>query len=474
MSMPAEVQVVSLLRGELVNLFSGAFFVLFGVVAFAIAIVRRHGGVRMLVWIGFWSAIFGLTMLFQSPAIQAAFPASLRPLLILGAVSTSYLTLVVASLAFLELTLGALRRLAQFLLVADMTIAVAGIGIYFVTGDARAFLLPNQIMAVIGLVCLLVALAVPSLTRRFLVLSHSRVLTIGSFIFAAEALCTNVAASLNIRVPSILGSLGFAVLLFSFGYVALDMILTMERRLLSINNELQIARQLQLSILPESVPKFAELCIAAAYEPMTAVAGDFYEFLTLDEQRVGFLIADVSGHGVPAALIAAMIKVAVCFVDGCASNPAEVLRRLGNTLSSNLRGQLVSAAYLWIDVAARIARYSAAGHPPLLRWRAADGTFARIESNGLLFGLDMDCNYPACELQIAPGDRFLLYTDGVTEAENAAGEAFGDRKLEQLIRAHQAVTPVELTQRLLSELRAWLPPTVTQQDDLTLVVVDVL
>ena len=92
-----------------------------------------------------------------------------------------------------------------------MTIAVAGIGTYLFTGDARAFILPNQIMAVIGLVSLLVVLAVASLTRRFLVLSHSRVLMIGSFIFAAEELCTNVAASLNIPVPSILGSLGFAV-----------------------------------------------------------------------------------------------------------------------------------------------------------------------------------------------------------------------------------------------------------------------
>ncbi len=472
--MTAEAQVVSLLRSELIDLFSAAFFVLFGLVAFAIAVIRRRGGVRILVWIGLWSAIFGLNMLFQSPAIKSALPASLRPFLDLGSVCASYLTLVAAALAYLELTLGAFRRLLQFLFVADVTIAVAGIGTYLVTGNAKTFLLPNQIMAVIGLVSLLVALAVPRLTRRFLVLSHSRVLTVGSFIFAAEALWTNMARPLNIQVPSILSSLGFAVLLFSFAYVALDMILTNERRLLSIDNELQVARQIQLAILPESVPTVSELRIAAAYEPMTAVAGDFYEFVTIDDQRVGFLIADVSGHGVPAALIASMIKVGAHSLDGCASDPAEVMRRLGKTLSSNLRGQLVSAAYLWIDVASRIARYSAAGHPPLLRWRRADGTFAHIESNGLLFGFAADCDYPACEMQLAAGDRFLLYTDGVTEPENSAGEAFGDRKLEQLIRAHQALAPAEFTQRLLSELRAWQPPSVMQQDDLTLIVIDVL
>lgn len=472
--MTTEAQVVSALRGELIDLFSGAFFVFFGVVAFAIAIIRRRGGVRLLVWIGLWSAIFGLNQLFQSSAIEAALPLRLRPFLVLGAVSASYLTLVAAALAFLELTLGVLRRLIQVMFAADAAIAVAGIGTYLVTGNAGAFILPNQMMAVIGCAILLVVLTVPSFTRRYLVISHSRVLTIGLFILAAEALWTNIAAPLNIEVPSILDSLGFAVLLFSFGYVALDMILTNERRLLSIDSELRIARQLQLSLLPEGVPRLPGLRIAAAYEPMTAVAGDFYEFLAIDEQRAGFLIVDVTGHGVPAALIASMVKVAAGSVNGCANDPAEFLRRIGNTLSGNLRGQLVTAAYLWIDVASRIARYSAAGHPPLLRWRTADGTFARIESNGLLFGVGQDCDYPVCELRLSPGDRFLLYTDGVTEAENAAGEAFGDRKLEKVIRAHQSVAPMELTHRLVAELRAWQSPSGTQQDDLTLVVVDVL
>lgn len=472
--MTPDAQVVSLLRGELIDLFSGAFFVLFGLVAFAIAVIRRRGGVRMLVWIGAWSAIFGCSMLCQSPAIEAALPVSLRPFLVLGAVSTSYLTLVAAALAFLELTLGALRRLVQLLFVADVAIAAGGIGTYLITGQAGTFLLPNQIMAVIGLVSLLVTLAVPSLTRRFLVLSHSRVLTVGSFIFAAEALWTNVAVPLNIQVPSILSSLGFAVLLFSFGYVALDMILTNERRLLSIDNELRIARELQLSILPGSVPQVPDLRVAVAYEPMTAVAGDFYEFVPVDDHHVGFLIADVSGHGVPAALIASMVKVAMGSVNGCASAPAEVLRRLSNTLSNNLRGQLVSAAYLWMDVAARIARYSAAGHPPLFRWRASEGTFSRIESNGLLFGLTHDCDYPECEIQLEPGDRFLLYTDGVTEPENSTGEPFGDHKLEQIIRAHQTLAPMELSQRLLTELQSWQPRLTAQKDDITLIVIDVL
>jgi len=471
--MTTEVQALAVLRGELICLFSGAFFVSSGAAAFAIAVIRRRGGVRLLVWIGLWSAIFGLNQLFQSPAIAAALPARMGPFLDLGAVSASYLTIVAAALAFLELTLGALRRLVQLLFVVDAAIAVAGIATYLATGNAGMFIVPNQMMAVTGLVSLLITLAVPSLTRRYLVLSHSRVLTIGSFLFAAESLWANAVAPLKIHVPAILDSLGFAVLLFSFGYVALDMILTNERRLLSIDSELRIARQLQFSLLPQGAPRLPGLRIAAAYEPMTAVAGDFYEFLAIDEQRSGFLVVDVSGHGVPAALIASMVKVAASSVNSCANDPAEFLRRIGNTLSGNLRGQLVSAAYLWMDVGSRVARYSAAGHPPLIRWRTTDGALVRIESNGLLFGVRQGCDYPVCELQLSLGDRFLLYTDGVTEAENAAGDAFGDGKLEQVIRAQQSATPMELTRALVAELRAWLPPSDMQQDDLTLIVVDV-
>jgi len=251
------------------------------------------------------------------------------------------------------------------------------------------------------------------------------------------------------------------------------MIISNERRLLSIDKELEIARQLQFSILPAKVPQVANLRIAASYLPMTAVAGDFYAFVPINEHQIGFLVADVSGHGVPAALIASMIKVAMHAVDGYAHDPTEVLRRLGNTLASELLGQFVSAAYLWIDSKTRTARYSAAGHPPLLRWRAADGLLTRIESNGMLFGVLADGDYPACDIKLASGDRLLLYTDGLTEPENSTGESFGDRKLEEVVRDNPSRPAPELAECLLTELRAWQSPGLTQQDDITLIVIDV-
>ena len=98
----------------------------------------------------------------------------------------------------------------------------------------------------------------------------------------------------------------------------------------------------------------------------------------------------------------------------------------------------------------------------------------RIESNGLLFGVEPDSEYPVCCVSLEPSDRFLLYTDAVTETENAAGEAFGDWQLERVVRENRLQTASELSRQVLSELQTWRPAGVNQQDDITLIIVDVL
>ena len=155
-----------------------------------------------------------------------------------------------------------------------------------------------------------------------------------------------------------------------------------------------------------------------------------------------------------------------------AHDPAELLGRLGRSLHGHLRGQYVTAAYLWLDTETRTARYSAAGHPPLLRWRAADGVLTPIECNGLLFGVAPESEYRSCEAPFAPGDRFLLYTDGLTEPESATGEPFGDSRLEQVLRDGRSLPAEELSRRLLAAVDAWRPSSVPQQDDIALLVID--
>ena len=466
-----EDQVLAMLRGQLIEIISGTIFVFFGLAACAIAAIRRSG-VRLFLWLGIWSAMYGTGLLTRSPAVVAVLPKWLQMSVPYANAGNTYLVVVVAFFAFLELTVGRLRLVMGIVLVAGITVAVAGIGWVVFGGSEGKFMQSNQLVTVCGLLVLLTVLSVNKLSEKFLVFVNRRVLAAGTLVFVSVALWVNLSRTLlQYETPHFVNHLGFAVFLLSLGYVGVQIVSASERRLLSIEKELEVARQLQSSILPTAIPEIQNVRIAVSYRPMTAVAGDFYEFVPVDGKRIGFLVADVTGHGVPAALIASMIKVATQSVVPCAHDPREVLRGLNRILFPQIREQLVSAAYLWLDTEARKASYSAAGHPPLLRWR--EGKLERIESNGLLLGVIPDPDYPVCALEVCSGDRYLLYTDGVIEPQNASGDSFGDRKLEQVVHNNQSSPPSELADQLLSEIRRWQPASLAQQDDITLIVIDI-
>jgi phosphoserine phosphatase RsbU/P len=467
-----EDQLVAMLRGQLTDIVFGAVFLFIGLAACSIAAIRRRSGVRLVIWLGIWSAMYGTGLLARSPAVVAALPLVLQTSLPYVNTVIAYLLSVFAMSSFLELSRGGIRLLTKILIFTQVVIAVIGIGWFAAGGAADKFILYHRIVSDCGLLVLITVVTVKKLSDKFLVLFDRRVLAIGTLILAIEALWTNVLRPVHYQQSGFSSHLAFAVFLLSFGYVAVQINHASERRLLAIEDELKVARELQFSILPAGVPEVRSLRIAVAYQPMTAVAGDFYEFIPLDGEHVGFLVADVTGHGVPAALIASMIKVAMQSVMGCADEPGEVLRGLNGVLYGLLRDQFVTAAYLWLDTGNRKALYSAAGHPPLLRWR--EGKLESIESNGLLFGVTPEAAYPVCDLSIHPGDRFLLYTDGVIETQNASGDWFGDRKLEQVVRDNQSRPPSELLEQLLSEIRGWQSASAAQQDDITLIVIDVV
>jgi serine phosphatase RsbU (regulator of sigma subunit) len=242
------------------------------------------------------------------------------------------------------------------------------------------------------------------------------------------------------------------------------------QRLVAINRELDIARQIQSSILPQSMPRITGLTITARYRPMTAVAGDIYDFMEIDAQRLGILVADVSGHGVPAALIASMVKVALAAQREHADRPAAVLAGMNGTLCGHLAGQYVTAAYLLIDTRSRLIRYGAAGHPPMLRSSREDKTINEVEQNGLILGFVDNGEYKEVEQSLRPGDRFLLYTDGLTEAVDGNDDLFGLERLKATFAATAGLQPATVADNLLTSVDQWSGR--APRDDLTLVHVD--
>ncbi len=464
-------QALALLRSEVARIVFGTVFVFVGFAACGIAAMRRWSGTRVLVWLGIWSALYGSRPLADALARVEILPHWLQVSVPYLDVVNMYLIPVVATIAWVELSLDKLRFFLKAVAIAGTVIALAGITHFILTGANTGLILYNQSLTTCLLSVLLTVIVVPGLSRKFLVMPNRGVLLAGTLIFVMQALSVNLLRPLGYRSSITLDSLAFGVLLFSFGYVAARIIFANERRLQSIENELAIAREIQTSIIPSGNPELRNIRIAAAYRPMTYVAGDFYDFIPVDENRAGFLVADVSGHGVPAALIATMIKVAIRSVVPCAHDPWAVLRGLNRVLYGQLRNQFITASYLWIDMESRIALYSAAGHPPLLRWRG--GRLERIESNGLLFGVTPEPEYPVCDMALTPGDRLLLYTDGLIEPENSEGDSFGDSRLERVMCENQSRSPSELVERLLSEIRLWQPAANEQQDDITLVVIDV-
>ena len=461
------------LRGDVIDIVLGSAFLTVGATACAIAAIRWRRGGPILVWLGIWSGMQGLQKLAQTHTILTVLPHSLNSVVPYVNTAVMYMLLISALFAWRELSLGKLRFLVHLEIFVGLAIALVGIGTFVLGGPADRWMFYNNLLAVLAMLVLLGVVLVPKFSR-FLVISNHRVLAAGTLIFGLEVAYTNLGTVLNYRPLPLVDSLGFAVLLFALGYVALEILFTNERRLLSIETELETARQIQSSILPARVPELENLRIAASYYPMTAVAGDFYQFVRSDNNHLGILVADVSGHGIPAALISTMIKVAMQSVAAHADDPAQVLSGLNRILWSEAHGQFASAAYVWIDTRNRNALYSAAGHPPLLCWRNTRGEMQHIESNGLLFGVEPDSEYPVRSVPLEPSDRFLLYTDGVTETENAAREAFGDRQLERVVRNNRLQPASELSRQVLSELQRWRPAAVNQQDDITLIVVDVL
>jgi sigma-B regulation protein RsbU (phosphoserine phosphatase) len=449
-------RVLGTIRHDAPYLFLGAAFTTFGLMSAAFAILRRKFD-AMLLWLALFAMLYGLRLWLQLGTIALMAHTSSGFFYRLQGAS-NYLVPVPAFFYFQAAGfLGRYGRRIAIALAIPFLCLFAGT---LLVGHRDSFDLANNLIVILSLI----ALSIESIRRKS-VDEDFTIVRWGIAVFVAFALYDNISGAFGshpFKEP-----LGFAFFLAVLGFVAARRTLLRDQKLGEIQKELEIARRIQIDILPPKYPASGHFQVAARYVPMTAVAGDFYDFLITNPQQAGLLIADVSGHGVPAALIASMVKLAATSQHANAADPAKLLSGMNTVLHGNTQSQFVTAAYVYLDAAASTFRYSAAAHPPMLLLRV--GEVVPITENGLMLAAFSFATYSTVEYSLQPGDRLVLYTDGVLEAANASGEEFGPVRLSALLQDSAHFSAETAVDHIVSSLQAWAK---SQNDDLTILLCD--
>ena len=443
-------------------LFLGGAFAAVGLVSAAFAGLRRKRD-SLLIYFALFATLYGLRLWISSPLLAMMLTGSTFYERMHGAVN--YVILIPAFLFFICLGLPRrFERAVGYSMVGFNCVLAAGT---LLLGDSPLNERIHSIAVIGASVFFLVRFMAGGPTKTSgPEAADFALIRWGLLVFVAFVIWQNVAEFLSVSSP-LVEPFGFAAFVTTLGYVAAKSALRRDRQLKEIRKELEVARRIQLSILPRRFPSSTDFRVAARYVPMTSVAGDLYDYVMVNDHQVGLLVADVSGHGVPAALIASMVKLAAASQRVVAADPSQFLAGMNSALLGNTQNQFVTAAYAHLNSESGELRYSAAGHPPLLLVRNGDVT--QIQENGLMLAAFNFASYSTAVYKLEASDRIVMYTDGILEASNSQGHFFGLDALCNLLAQTRQLSPAQAADRIISSVRRWAG---TQDDDLTVLICD--
>jgi phosphoserine phosphatase RsbU/P len=235
-----------------------------------------------------------------------------------------------------------------------------------------------------------------------------------------------------------------------------------------VEEELADARETEQGLLPPQIPEIPGFEIWAAWQPASVLSGDYFDARKLDDQLLALSIADVAGKGTPAALLVSNLQAAVRVSGAADVLPAELCRRVNRVMRGNIGPEkFITFFYAVLDPPARRLTYSNAGHnaPVLVR---GNGSVIRLHEGGLVLGLSAEAEYEQATVALQSGDRLVLFTDGLTEAHNPAGEEFGEEQLIEVIVRNPELAAQVLGEKVLEAAGRFSGGF---EDDATLVVV---
>jgi len=417
---------------------------------------------------GVFASLYGAVILLSLPPIGAQTGWS-RDTLVFAASAMSYL-LPIPALIYIERVhgpgwLSLVRRLWQI----GIVIVTAELLVDFISGIPRTSWPVHRVFLIVTWLVLIPNALVWRQPDRI----EGLVRQVATVIFGLTILHDIAIGMGFLPWGMTIGVFGIGTFIVALGFVTVRGAFADQRELAAVEHEMATARTIQQSILPHDVPEVRGLELAARYAPVRSVAGDLYDFVRLDDARIGVLVADVAGHGLSAALIASMAKVAFASQRAYADDPSRVLAEINRVLCGYFDARYVTAAYVFIDTSRSRLRYSLAGHPPPLLWKATDRQVVELREAGLVLGLFESATYPSQEVVFDPGDRLVLYTDGLSEAANASGKFFGDGALADFVSSHGSLAADGFAEQLLSSVRHWTNGSAPAQfsDDLTLVAI---
>lgn len=240
------------------------------------------------------------------------------------------------------------------------------------------------------------------------------------------------------------------------------------REQIRMRDELQYARELQLSMLPECAPSMAWADLCAVSVPATEVGGDYYDYF-VDEERVAVVCGDVAGHGMASGLVLASLRSGFTLLRDSLTDPAGVLRRLHDLVAeTSRRRMLVTVSVVLLDHRNRRATIASAGHPPIVVGHA-DGTVETVELFAPPLGVRLPVAIPQRTLDLRPGDVFVLHSDGVYETRSEADETYGLERLAQVVRENISLDAEALRDAIVADVERFRGGA-AQEDDVTVVV----
>jgi sigma-B regulation protein RsbU (phosphoserine phosphatase) len=239
------------------------------------------------------------------------------------------------------------------------------------------------------------------------------------------------------------------------------------RRLSAITDELDVSARLQKSILPGNVLKKDGIEIYAQTDPAAEVGGDFYDFFWINDHQLGIVMADVSGKNVSAALFMTMSRTLIKSLASFSTSPADCFAKVNaELLKENVATMFVTAIYGIVDTKEKTLTYTNAGHLPIALFNAKRPVeFLKCDS-GMALGIDDSVVFENNVQVLTPGDVILLYTDGVSEANNLSGDEYDFARLEKCLNENRTLSPKPLTEELLKSIRAFTEGA-SQSDDIT-------